>query len=270
MATQPANIYRFGVFEVDLRSGELHKRGVKIKIQEQPLQVLVMLLAEPGAVVTREQLRSRLWPTDTFVDFEHGINAAVKKLRQVLSDEAENPRFIETLPRRGYRFIGPVESPSKATPAVETRKSIRPGAYKLALALLMVALLGGTAWFYFSHRVESNLLPSRVVPLTSLSDRAECASSIAPGGDHQKRTRRTSAAASRRQRASRVPKDGSFLLPLPAPSGGPSSARPSALAGPSPSTGDSVAPSGRLHGEFRLPGEHSIELSTCACCAERD
>src|SRR5215813_9979960 len=97
---------RFGLFEVDLRAGELRKQGVKIKLQEQPLQILVMLLQHPGQVVTREQLRARLWPADTFVDFDHGLNKAMNKLREALADSADAPRFIETIARRGYRFIG--------------------------------------------------------------------------------------------------------------------------------------------------------------------
>jgi TolB-like protein/DNA-binding winged helix-turn-helix (wHTH) protein/Tfp pilus assembly protein PilF len=97
---------RFGVFEVDLRSGELHKHGVKIKLHHQPFQVLTMLLEHPGEVVTREELKSKLWPFDTFVDFDVGLNSAVKKLRDALGDSAEIPHYVETLPRRGYRFIG--------------------------------------------------------------------------------------------------------------------------------------------------------------------
>ena len=99
---------RFGVFEVDLRAGELRKNGRKLKLQEQPFQVLVALLERSGEVVTREDLRRRLWPDDTFVDFDNGLNIAVRKLRTALSDEAEKPRYVETLPRRGYRFIGSV------------------------------------------------------------------------------------------------------------------------------------------------------------------
>ncbi len=102
-------VVHFGVFEADFRSGELRKSGLKIKIQEQPFQVLGMLLAHPGEVVTREELRKSLWPADTFVDFEHGLNAAINKLREALGDSADNPRFVETLPRRGYRLIAPVE-----------------------------------------------------------------------------------------------------------------------------------------------------------------
>src|SRR5271154_1322075 len=100
---------RFDRFEVDLNRGELRKEGVGVAIQEQPFQVLRMLLQAEGEVVTREQLCAALWPKDTFVDFEHGINTAVKKLRQALEDSAERPRFVETLPRIGYRFMVPVE-----------------------------------------------------------------------------------------------------------------------------------------------------------------
>jgi TolB-like protein/DNA-binding winged helix-turn-helix (wHTH) protein/Tfp pilus assembly protein PilF len=99
---------RFGVFEVDLRAGELRKQGIKIKLHDQPFKVLAILLEHPGEVVTREQICQRLWPADTFVDSEVGLNSAVKKLRDALGDSAENPRFLETLPRRGYRLIVPV------------------------------------------------------------------------------------------------------------------------------------------------------------------
>jgi TolB-like protein/Flp pilus assembly protein TadD len=101
----PSAPVRFGLFELDLRAGELRKQGAKVKLQEQPLQILAMLLEHPGRVVTREELRARLWPADTFVDFDHGLNKAMNKLREALGDSAENPRFIETLARRGYRFI---------------------------------------------------------------------------------------------------------------------------------------------------------------------
>ena len=97
---------RFGAFEVDLRSGEVYKHGIRLKLQDQPFRVLAFLLERPGDVVTREELRQRLWHADTFVDFDTGLNSAIKKLRDVLGDSAEKPRYIETLPRRGYRFIG--------------------------------------------------------------------------------------------------------------------------------------------------------------------
>ena len=103
-----SRIARFGAFEVDLAAGELRKSGIRVKLQERPFQILSVLLEQPGEIVTREQLEKRLWPADTFVDFEHGMNTAITKLRQALADDADNPRYIETLPRRGYRFIAPV------------------------------------------------------------------------------------------------------------------------------------------------------------------
>ena len=103
-------LIRFGVFELDLRSGELQRQGRKIRLEGQPVQVLICLLESPGELVTREELHRRLWPADTFVNFEHGLNAAVKRLRQALNDSADNPRFVETLPRRGYRFIAPIQA----------------------------------------------------------------------------------------------------------------------------------------------------------------
>src|SRR5437667_12866603 len=101
---------RFGVFEADFRAGELRKRGVKIKLQEQPLQILQMLLQHPGEVVTRTELQQKIWPADTFVDFEQGLYNAVRRLRDALKDSAEKPRFIETLSRKGYRFIGTIDA----------------------------------------------------------------------------------------------------------------------------------------------------------------
>jgi TolB-like protein/Flp pilus assembly protein TadD len=108
MQNSPSNsqTIRFGLFEVDLRAGELRKQGVKIKLQEQPFQILTMLLEQPGQVVTREELRSKLWRADTFVDFDHSLNKAVNKLREALGDSAEKPHLIETLAKRGYRFLG--------------------------------------------------------------------------------------------------------------------------------------------------------------------
>src|SRR6184192_3625529 len=107
-SSAPVLAVQFGVFEVDLRSGELRKAGTKVKLHDQPFQVLAMLLDRPGELVTREAIRLKLWPGDTFVDFDHGLNSAVNRLRDALGDSADTPRFIETLPRRGYRFIGTV------------------------------------------------------------------------------------------------------------------------------------------------------------------
>ena len=103
-------------FEVNLQTGELRQRGQKVKLQEQPLQVLAALLERPGELVTREELRSKLWPEDTFVDFDHSLNTAVKRLRDALGESAETPIFIETLARRGYRFIAVVDGHSPISP----------------------------------------------------------------------------------------------------------------------------------------------------------
>jgi len=106
---QPARRYRFGVFEADATTGELRKHGVRLKVHAQPFQVLLMLLERPGELLTREEIARGLWPEGTFVDYEHGVNSAVNRIREALGDRAGNPRFIETLARRGYRFLAPVE-----------------------------------------------------------------------------------------------------------------------------------------------------------------
>jgi len=148
-ARPPAGtLVRFGIFEVDLRAGELRRNGLKVKLQEQPFQLLVMLLEHPGEVVTREEIQQKLWPSDTFVDFEHSINAAVKRLREALDDSADNPRFVETLHRRGYRFIAPVlgtdgfQTVAGATRGVAQGEAA-PRPYKvlaLAVGIVVVAL----------------------------------------------------------------------------------------------------------------------------------
>jgi DNA-binding winged helix-turn-helix (wHTH) protein len=117
---------RFGVFELDLAAGELRKSGAKLRLQEQPFQVLALLLERPGDVITRDEIRQKLWPADTFVDFDHSLNTAVNKLRETLGDSASNPRYIETLARRGYRFIAPVQN-SVAKGSVE-KSSVGTGA----------------------------------------------------------------------------------------------------------------------------------------------
>jgi DNA-binding winged helix-turn-helix (wHTH) protein len=122
---KPLFIFRFGVFEADLRSGELRKRGAQIKLQYQPFQILVALLNRPGELVTREELRQQLWPADTFVDFDHSLNAAVKRLRDALGESAGAPVFIETLARRGYRFIAPVNG-SSATSEIAIAPALVP------------------------------------------------------------------------------------------------------------------------------------------------
>src|ERR1700691_4761815 len=125
MPEMPSSVrsVRFGVFEVDLRSGEIRKKGIRIRLQGQPFLLLITLLKQQGEVVTREELRRTLWPEDTFVDFDHSLGTAINKLREVLGDSATNPRFVETLPRRGYRFIAPVAivGESEDTPVLSER-----------------------------------------------------------------------------------------------------------------------------------------------------
>lgn len=111
-------VYRFGPYVADVRAGELYKRGKKNKVQQQPMQVLAALLEKAGEVVTREELRAGIWPADTFVDFEHSLNTAIKKLRKALGDNLERPKYIETLPRRGYRFVAEVEAAEEVPRAV--------------------------------------------------------------------------------------------------------------------------------------------------------
>src|ERR1051325_7022577 len=103
-AAQFRGVNRFGIFEVDLRSGELRRNGLKVRLPEQSFQILAMLLVRPGEVVSREEIRQKLWPNNTIVEFDHSINAAIRRLRDALNDSADNPRFVETLARRGYRF----------------------------------------------------------------------------------------------------------------------------------------------------------------------
>jgi TolB-like protein/DNA-binding winged helix-turn-helix (wHTH) protein/Tfp pilus assembly protein PilF len=126
LSSSSSRIMRFGTFEADLKSCELRKHGLRLKLSEQPFQVLAILLEKPGEMITREELRTRLWPRDTFVDFDHGLNNAVMRLREVLGDSSESPRFIETLPRRGYRFIAPVESISASAIPVTEASSEAP------------------------------------------------------------------------------------------------------------------------------------------------
>jgi len=116
-------VARFGLFEIDLSAGELRKGGVKLRLQGQPFQVLAVLLDRAGDVVTREELQQKLWPSDTFVDFDHSLNTAINKVREALGDSASSPRYVETLARRGYRFIAPVQASDQAAPAEATSAS---------------------------------------------------------------------------------------------------------------------------------------------------
>jgi TolB-like protein/DNA-binding winged helix-turn-helix (wHTH) protein/Flp pilus assembly protein TadD len=182
-----ARVLRFDSFELDLRSGELRKRGVKLRLQGQPLQLLAILLQSPGNLVTREELRSQLWPADTFVDFDHSLHNAVGRIREALSDSAEIPRFIETLPRRGYRFIATVEevqlSPisiprisggngNQIQGAVSVALPINRHA-PLAIILCSCIAVGLAAWGAWRHfYVKSPVPPIRsiaVLPMQNLS-----------------------------------------------------------------------------------------------------
>src|SRR5262245_35563979 len=147
-------VARFGPFEVDLRSRELRKEGVRVRLQEQPFQILTMLLERAGDVVTREEIRDRLWPDGTFVDFEHSMNAAIKRLRAALGDTAENPKFVETLHRRGYRFVAAVEQPDVAVKPLDHL----PASSRPRLVVLPFANLGTDTPDYFSDGLTEEMI----------------------------------------------------------------------------------------------------------------
>jgi len=165
-------VVRFGVFEVDPRAGELRRNGIKVKIQEQPYQVLALLLERPGEVITREELKRRLWPADTFVDFDHSLNAAIKRLRDALRDSADNPRFVETLARRGYRFLAPVTGalPSSVSPALPVPQ-MAPRSRNRARWIAAIVVLAGaciSVGFHIGNRAARAEVP-REVRLTANS-----------------------------------------------------------------------------------------------------
>jgi TolB-like protein/DNA-binding winged helix-turn-helix (wHTH) protein/Tfp pilus assembly protein PilF len=187
---------RFGVFELDLSAGELRKHGLKIRIQEQPFQVLAMLVQNAGKVVTREDLQKKLWPADTFVDFDHGLNKAINKIREALSDSAESPRYVETLSRRGYRFLAevkdadaPVRSPKLPTqtqPPEEVRDRLdvagklavpkhllRSHAWKISAFALLVLMVSLAIWtLHFWKHPPAVIRSLAVLPLESMSSEA--------------------------------------------------------------------------------------------------
>jgi TolB-like protein/DNA-binding winged helix-turn-helix (wHTH) protein/Flp pilus assembly protein TadD len=187
----------FGVFELDLRAGELRKHGLRVRLQEQPFQVLATLTEHPGEVVTREELQKKLWPADTFVDFDHGLNKAISKIREALSDSAESPRFVETVARRGYRFLAEVKvadaatvrSPELATlPHPEAEVGDRPDlagkaampkhllpslAWKISAFVLLLLVASLAAWKFHSwNRTPLVIRSLAVLPLESLSSDA--------------------------------------------------------------------------------------------------
>ena len=153
MSSPPDATFRFGEFSADIQSGELVRNGAKVRLQGQPFEVLVLLLEHPGQMVTREELGRRLWPADTFVDFEHGLNAAVNRLREALGDSAEQPRFIETIPRRGYKFIAQVEG-SSALAVMSSRDTHPPSRhFGAALFLLLVLISVAIGWWLLSRHL---------------------------------------------------------------------------------------------------------------------
>jgi len=194
---RPASVIRFAAYEVDLLSGELRKSGVRIKLQQQPYKLLEILLGRPGQVVTREELRSRIWPAESFGDFDQAVNVAVAKLRAALVDSADNPRYIETIPRRGYRFIGQVAGLQgdsgqasaanlsnyvgiSAEVTSETRKPPLANRWFLVLAfsVCLAAILGFVAWRWRNHSKatappENPIRSLAVLPLENLSGDVE-------------------------------------------------------------------------------------------------
>jgi cholera toxin transcriptional activator len=150
--TRKAAVVRFGVFEADLEARELRKQGRRLRLQDQPFAVLALLLERPGTIISREELRDRLWPADTFVDFDHSLNTAVNKIREVLGDSASSPRFVETVARRGYRFVGDVQTtpdsqgstqayPTPAFPARAELPAAHRGITRLLFGLLQLMYL---------------------------------------------------------------------------------------------------------------------------------
>jgi Tol biopolymer transport system component/DNA-binding winged helix-turn-helix (wHTH) protein len=167
---------RFGIFEADLLSGELYKDGVKVSLQGQPFQVCAMLLEHAGKLVTREELRRRVWPEDTFVDFDHSLNAAIAKIRLALGDDADNPRFVETLPRRGYRFIGPVDKPIAAPPGDPQGRSERFTAkaaglrFWKAITLVSAIMVAALVWVLWHHPSRQTEVIERKLTANSLEN----------------------------------------------------------------------------------------------------
>jgi TolB-like protein/DNA-binding winged helix-turn-helix (wHTH) protein/Tfp pilus assembly protein PilF len=179
----PVRLVRFGIFEADFQAGELRKAGVRIKLQDQPLQILAMLVEHPEELVTREEIRQKLWPGDTFIDFDHGLNNAINRLRDAIGDSAESPRFIETLPRRGYRFIGTVNGTAtketvvvgKVPPPAQIVGRVSPEAIRIRgygwIALATGALLAAVVAGLNFGILQARLFPGTLspVPIRSLA-----------------------------------------------------------------------------------------------------
>ncbi|HEY7616374.1 MAG TPA: winged helix-turn-helix domain-containing protein, partial [Terriglobales bacterium] len=166
--------FRFGLYEVDLKAWELRKQGLKIKLQAQPFGVLAMLLERPGEIISREELRQKLWPADVFVDFDQALNKAVNKLRDALGDAAENPRFIETVPKRGYRFIAPIMKVRDGQDAAASSPSPGRGKWKYrttaVASVVVLAIATCIAWIW--ARRSNTVYPLAVLPLSNSSSDA--------------------------------------------------------------------------------------------------
>lgn len=168
-----ARLIRFGAFELDVEGGELRKHGIRLRLADQPFRILLHLLQHPGKVVTREELRTLLWGEDTFVDFDHGLNAAINKIRETLGDSAASPRYIETVPRRGYRFIAdlalppiprpeevsapPAQEPAPSSPAQlpVTPRARRHWRWAAGVAVIVLLAFGVGAWWGIDRSTAS-------------------------------------------------------------------------------------------------------------------
>ena len=177
-------VIRFATFEVDLPAGRLCRNGLRVRLQDQPFQVLAMLLKRPGEVVTREELRARLWPSDTLVDFDHGLNAAVKRLRDALGDSAENPRFVETLARRGYRFLAPVDVPGKEpeTSVISNSAESRWRLFALGFLVVILAIGLGLHVGIRASRALQPVLPKEIRLTANSPDVPVYSAALSPDG----------------------------------------------------------------------------------------
>ena len=170
------NVLSFGAFEADLTTGELRKNGTVVHLQEQPFQVLKVLLEHPRELISREQLRSAVWPQNTFVDFDHALNTAVKKIRHALNDDALSPKFVQTIPRRGYRFVGEVQARSLKTSSGLADRSV-DAKNRLAVAAILVfssvAIFAGLGISAKDHHPSARRVSVVVLPVENLSGNAE-------------------------------------------------------------------------------------------------
>ena len=156
---------QFGSFEADLQECKLTKSGGRIRLQEQPFRILALLLEHPGKVVTREEIQQKLWSHNTFVEFDAALNTAVRKLREALNDSADNPRFLETVPRRGYRFLAPVVPSPEPQATASIRPNIRRYPY-FSLAVALIIVVAAIEAFRQFHHPDSNITPKDTIVLT--------------------------------------------------------------------------------------------------------